>query len=60
VFDAMGRRLKSLLAGALPKGSSSVAWDLTTTDGASVPSGVYFARLSFAGGVRAVRLAVVR
>ena len=48
VFDAMGRRLESLLQGTLPKGSSSVSWDLSTADGTSVPSGVYFARLSFA------------
>ena len=60
VFDAMGRRLESLLQGTLPKGSSSVSWDLSTADGTSVPSGVYFARLSFAGGVRAARIPIVR
>ena len=60
VFDTMGRRLTSLLAGTLPKGRSSVSWDLSTRDGVSVPSGVYFARLSFAGGIRAARIPVVR
>ncbi len=60
VFDAMGRRLRTLLAGSLPRGGSSVGWDLTAADGAPVPSGVYFARLSFAGGLRAARISVVR
>ena len=60
VFDTMGRRLRTLLAGRLPRGGSSRSWDLTAADGAAVPNGVYFARLSFAGGVRAARVAVVR
>jgi hypothetical protein len=60
VFDTMGRRLRTLLAGTLRKGPSSVAWNLSTSEGGRVGSGVYFARLSFAGGVRAVRIPVVR
>ncbi len=56
VFDSMGRRLNSLLAGAVPRGSSSVVWDLSAGDGVRVPSGVYFARLSFTGGARSVRI----
>ena len=60
VFDSAGRRLRSLLAARIPVGRSSVSWDLSTRDGGSVPSGVYFARLSFAGGLRAVQIPVVR
>ena len=60
VFDVSGRRLRTLLAGNLPRGESSVAWDLTAADGAPVASGMYFARLSFAGGLRAARIPIVR
>jgi hypothetical protein len=60
VYDTMGRRSASLLAGTLPKGHSSLSWDLSAPGGASVPSGVYFARLSFAGGARVVRIPVIR
>ena len=59
VFDAMGRRLRSLLDGTLPKGSSAVTWDLTSAGGGRIHSGVYFARLSFTGGLRTVRIPVV-
>lgn len=60
VFDTGGRRVATLLTGKLPSGRSSVHWELAGADGAAVASGVYFARLSFAGGVRVVRVALVR
>jgi len=60
VFDPLGRRTASLLEGMLARGRSSVTWKLATGDGARAPSGVYFARLSFAGGVRAVQIHVVQ
>jgi hypothetical protein len=60
VFDALGRRLRTLLAGTLRKGTTSVSWDLSSGDGGRLGSGVYFARLAFAGGVRAVSIPVVR
>mgnify|MGYP002865280247 FL=1 len=60
VFDPAGRRLATLLAGRVPSGRASRTWDLTAAGHASVPSGVYFARLSFAGGNRLARFPVVR
>ncbi len=60
VFDAQGRSVRSLLAGPLVRGRSSVHWDLTRRDGGAVASGMYFVRLSFAGGVRAAQIPVVR
>lgn len=59
VFDAMGRRSVSLLRDSLPSGRTSVDWLLDAADGAPVPSGVYLARLSYAGGARVVRVRVV-
>ena len=60
VFDAQGRRIATPFAGALPRGRSSMTWPLATSDGRRVSSGVYFARLTFAGGSRALQLAVAR
>ena len=58
IFDAMGRRVASLLDRPIQPGRTHVAWDVGKDSG--VASGVYFARLSFAGGVRAVRLPIAR
>ena len=58
LFDALGRRLATLLDGRLAAGHSAVEWNLAA--GAGVPSGVYFARLSFAGGNRVAQVQVVR
>jgi hypothetical protein len=58
IFDTMGRRVASLLDGGLATGRTSVAWDVSR--GSRVASSVYFARLSFAGGIRAARLAIAR
>lgn len=60
LFDTQGRHIRKLFAGRLPQGVSQHDWDLSARDGAAVASGMYFARLSFAGGVRAARIAVVR
>lgn len=60
VFDPQGRRAASLLNGALARGRTSLTWSLAGGERGRVPSGVYFARLSFAGGVRAVRIPVAR
>jgi hypothetical protein len=58
IFDAMGRRVATLWDGSLAAGRTSVTWDVSR--GARVASGVYFARLSFAGGIRAARIAIAR
>lgn len=60
IFDAQGRRVRTLFAGQLAGGRTALTWDLSASDGGRVASGAYFARLAFAGGVRAARLAVVR
>jgi len=60
VFDAQGRRLATPFAGTLGPGRLAVTWALTTTAGARVPSGVYYARLEFAGGSRTVQVVVAR
>lgn len=61
VFDAQGRRIATPFAGEVAAGRTDVAWDLRGHGGAGgVASGVYFARLRFAGGERVARLVVAR
>jgi hypothetical protein len=45
VFDVRGKLVKTLVAGQMPAGVSSVGWNGTGDSGESVASGVYFARL---------------
>ena len=60
VFDAQGRRIATPFAGTLASGRTPVRWGLEQRAGTRVASGVYFARLTFAGGSRAVQLVVTR
>lgn len=59
IYDAAGRRVRTLLDRSLPAGESIERWDGTNDAGARVPSGLYFARLRLDGRevtARAVRV----
>lgn len=58
VFDAQGRRVATPYEGTLATGRTMVTWDFVARDAGSVASGVYFARLRFAGGHRTARVIV--
>jgi len=61
LFDARGRRVRTLLAGAvLPAGLHAVRWDGADGRGARVPSGVYFARIAAGGATRTVKVSLVQ
>jgi hypothetical protein len=60
VFDAQGRRVATPFVGALARGRTVATWELTTRAGDRVANGIYFVRLTFAGGNRTVQLAVAR
>jgi hypothetical protein len=60
VFDQQGRRVHTLLAGALPAGEHPVVWGGCDDSGRSVASGIYFARLECEGRTLTRRIAVVR
>lgn len=49
VFDLLGRRVQSLVAGSLPAGSHSVVWDGSDQEGGRVATGVYLYRLRVQG-----------
>jgi parallel beta-helix repeat protein len=60
VFDARGRRVRGLLQNRLVSGSVDVVWDARDDRGRSVPSGVYFCRLTSPEGVMTRRMTLVR
>jgi len=60
VFDAAGRRVATILDGAvLPAGYHSALWR-PDVDGGQTSSGIYFHRLTVGGETRTVRSVVVR
>ena len=60
VYDAAGRRVRTLVEGAMPAGERERVWDLRAADGAEVGAGLYFVRLEGLGRRFTQRLAVVR
>ena len=60
VFDAAGRRVRTVYAGMLPAGVTRLTWDGRTDAGHPAASGVYFMFMSSAGKVRSQRMVMVR
>jgi hypothetical protein len=58
VYDASGRRVRSLVSGAQAAGERSAAWDLRDANGRNVGAGLYFARLDVGGRSLVRRIAV--
>lgn len=56
LFDAAGRKLRTVWAGALPGASFSVEWDGRDDVGHRVPAGVYLVRLESPAGEAVCRL----
>jgi hypothetical protein len=56
IYDAGGRRVRTLHAGALRRGASRFTWDGKDTRGARASAGVYFVRASADGATRVQRL----
>jgi hypothetical protein len=49
VFDAAGRRVRTLFSGQQATGEHSLAWDFAGKDGGRVGAGLYFVALDFDG-----------
>ncbi len=60
VFDALGRRVKTLHDGPMAAGSHSIDWDRRDASGRTVGSGVYFYRVRHAGNVDGRMFVVIR
>jgi hypothetical protein len=60
VYDVVGRRRATLLDRELPAGRTEVTWDGRDQGRTRVASGVYFVRLTFAGGARLSKIVMLR
>jgi hypothetical protein len=60
IFDAGGRRVRTLASGAWPAGEHAIRWDGTNERGEPAGPGLYFARLQAGGRVLTRRLAMIR
>ncbi len=59
VYDASGRRVRTLAAGEWPAGEQSVRWDGRDESGDRVGAGLYFVRLQAGGRVLQRRIALL-
>ncbi|MDZ7384611.1 MAG: Ig-like domain-containing protein [candidate division KSB1 bacterium] len=60
VFDALGRRVKTLVDGVQPPGVYAVQWGGTDEHGHSVASGVYLCRLEAGDSAESMQLVLTR
>jgi len=60
IYDATGRLIRRLHLGDLDPGLHSVTWNARNDGGQSVTSGIYFARLQTASGIRISKLMLLR
>ncbi|MBK9472418.1 MAG: T9SS type A sorting domain-containing protein [bacterium] len=60
IYDLAGRLVRTLVAGSLAAGEHEAVWDGCDDAGRAQASGSYLARLEAGGGVRTVRMALVR
>ncbi len=60
VYDLLSRTERTVLDRLVPAGATTVTWDTRGNSGALVPSGMYYARLTFDGGARVNALPIVR
>ncbi len=60
VFDASGRRVRTVHAGVLPAGTTRLVWDARTEGGRSATSGAYWFRALAGGASQRQRMILVR
>jgi hypothetical protein len=59
LYDARGRRVRTIVAGSLAAGGHDVAFETTGTDGSRLRGGIYWLRLSGRSGFQAATSRVV-
>jgi flagellar hook assembly protein FlgD len=60
IFDAAGRRVRTLVSGAASAGQHPVVWDLNDDRGAPAGAGLFFARLEAEGQRFTARFVTLR
>jgi hypothetical protein len=59
VFDATGRKIRTLMSGAQETGPGSAVWDRKNDGGGRTAAGIYFVKLTARGGSRSQRVLVL-
>jgi flagellar hook assembly protein FlgD len=60
IFDAAGRRVRTLVAGEYTPGFHTTTWDGLDAGGRTVSSGIYFLQLRTEGQSRQIKIVVAR
>lgn len=60
LFDASGRRLRTLVSGSIQAGQNDVVWDGRDDSGVAVPSGTYYYLLRTGGQTEGGRVTMIR
>jgi hypothetical protein len=60
VFDAAGRKVRDVWAGALPGGVNMLAWDGTNASGRAAATGVYFLNVRTGAAERSIKLLLLK
>ena len=60
VFDASGRKVRTLESGGFARGAQAFHWDGRDDEGRPLPNGVYFAHLRLDQGVETRRIALLQ
>ncbi|UCF05203.1 MAG: right-handed parallel beta-helix repeat-containing protein [bacterium] len=60
IYDAAGRRVRTLVAGRQAAGGKTVQWDGRNEKGARVSGGIYFYRLEVAGRIQMKKMVFLR
>ncbi len=60
IFDASGRRVRTLVAGDLAPGSQSVSWDGRSDSGNTVSAGVYLASVHVGNAQQTIKMSLVK
>jgi hypothetical protein len=60
VYDVLGRRVRTLVAGQQPAGTHRIVWDATNDRGGRIASGVYFYILKTPQGEQRRKMVVLR
>ena len=60
IFDATGRKVKTIYRGELPAGSQTATWDATNDEGNRVEAGVYFFTMRSGTSVVTDRLMLIK
>jgi hypothetical protein len=60
IYNALGREVQSLMNETRDAGMHEIVWNVSSSPGNHISSGVYFARLDFAGEMRVQKLLLIK